>query len=105
MSIKTNKQLEKKLSEQIENNSDLNLELNYTYSLLSTLIHHSDLNPIINNLKSKVRIKENNNDKRRQKKLDFLLKNVTTENYAKISITNFTKENVVIPEKINRILE
>ena len=72
---------------------------------MSTLIHHSDLNPIINNLKSKVRIKENHNCKRRQKKLDFLLKNVTTENYAKISITNFTKENVVIPEKINRISE
>ena len=99
------KQLQIKLDEQLEKNLDLIYELNYTYSLLSSLIHHSNLNKTITNIKYKVRNKEIPHDLRRQKKLDFLLKNNSkNENYAEITITNFTKNNDIIPDNIKQIL-
>jgi hypothetical protein len=97
-------QLQRKLDEQIEINQNLTFELNHTYTLLSTLIHHTDLKIIINFLISKVYKKEKSNDQRRDRKLSFLLKNFKSDDYAKISIVNFTKNNIKIPEKINSIL-
>ena len=45
-------------------------------------------------------------DLRRQKKLDFLLQNEkNNESFAEITITNFTKNNDVIPDNIKQILK
>ena len=94
-----------RLDDQLEKNQNLIYEINHTYSLLSTLIHQNNLNPLITSIKFKVKNKEKSNDSRRSTKLDLLLKNKNPENYAKISITNFTKNNQIIPENIKTILE
>ena len=98
-------QLQMRLDDQLEKNQNLIYEINHTYSLLSTLIHQNNLNPLITSIKFKVKNKEKSNDSRRSTKLDLLLKNKNPENYAKISITNFTKNNQIIPENIKTILE
>ena len=98
-------QLQHKFDEQLEINQNLVYELNHTFTLLSTVTHHSDLKIIIQNIKSKVFRKERKNDQNRQKKLDILMKIRPEKEYAKISIVNFTKDKVQIPEKIEKCLE
>ena len=89
----------------LEINQDLTFEINHTYTLLSTIIHHTDLQIFINTSKAKIYKKEKSNDKRRDRKLDLLLKNVINEDHAKVSIINFTRNKIKIPEKIEVILE
>ena len=55
-------QLQHKFDEQLEINQNLVYELNHTFTLLSTVTHHSDLRIIIQNIKSKVFRKERKND-------------------------------------------
>ena len=91
------KQLDQNLAEQLANNQEIKNQLNFIFSILSTIIHHSNIKNHINNMKNKIYFLEKNNDKRRQRKLDLLKKNskvqkFTVENYAKAQIVNLTKK-------------
>ena len=96
-------QLKRKLQEEIEKNHNLKSDLNHLISTLCSLIHHDPLKIIIKNIKNKIIKSEKYNDNRRNRKLGFLLQNLTPTNKpAQIKIINFTKENVIIPDSIQK---
>ena len=61
------KQLSRTLQDEIEKNDILKNELNHNFSILSTLIHHETLGPIIKNIKNRIFKSEKNNDFRRNR--------------------------------------
>ena len=99
------KQLSRTLQDEIEKNYILKNELNHNFSILTTLIHHETLGPIIKNIKNRIYKSEKNNDFLRNRKLKLLLNNSELSNKpSEIKIINFTKTNKIIPENVLKIL-